>query len=52
MSHVVDRYSSELVNETIEHEIENALDTDSVVRPSLGPGQRYAAKGAHLSRRT
>jgi hypothetical protein len=46
--HAVDRYSGEFLIETIEHEIENQLNPGTFPRLSLGPGQRFAAKGANV----
>jgi len=46
--HAVDRYSRDYLIETIEHEIENQLNPGIYPRLSLGPGQRFAAKGARL----
>jgi hypothetical protein len=43
-----DRYSREYLIETIEHEIENQLNPGTFPRLSLGPGQRFAAKGADV----
>jgi hypothetical protein len=47
--HLVDRYSRNYLIESIEHEIENALNPGTYPRLSLGPGQRFAAKDARLS---
>ena len=46
--HAVDRYSREYLIETIEHEIENQLNPGTFPRLSLGPGQRFAAKGLSI----
>jgi hypothetical protein len=46
--HLVDRYSREYLIESIEHNIENALNPGIYPRLSLGPGQRFAAKDAQL----
>lgn len=46
--HAVDRYSREYLIESIEHEIENQLNPGTFPRLSLGPGQRFAAKGASI----
>ena len=43
--HAVGRYSREYLIEIIEHEIENQLNPGTFPRLSLGPGQRFAAKG-------
>ncbi len=48
--HAVDRYSGEYLIESIEHEIENQLNPGTFPRLSLGPGQRFAAKGAGVFR--
>ncbi len=48
LTHLLDRYSREYYLETIEHEIENGLNPGTFMRLSLGPEQRYAAKGGQV----
>ncbi|ASJ72904.1 hypothetical protein [Granulosicoccus antarcticus] len=48
LTHLLDRYSREYYLETIEHEIENGLNPGTFIRLSLGPEQRYAAKGGQV----
>jgi hypothetical protein len=50
--HAVDRYSKEYLIEIIEHEIENQLNPGTFPRLSLGPGQRFAAKGLRIINQT
>ena len=48
LTHLVDRYSREYFIESIEHETENALNPGTYPRLSLGPDQRFAAKGCYV----
>ncbi len=48
LTHLLDRYSREYYLETIEHEIENGLNPGTFMRLSLGPEQRYAARGGQV----
>ena len=50
LAHLVDRYSRDFFIERVEHETENALNPGVYPRLSLGPGQRFAAKGAQMVR--
>ncbi len=51
LAHIVDHFSRDYLIETIEHEAENALNPGTYPRLSLGPGQRFASRGAYLMRR-
>ena len=48
VSHLVGNYSREYLIERIEHETENNLNPGIYPRLSLGPGQRFAAKGNYI----
>ena len=50
LEHIVDHFSRDYLFEYIEHEAENALNPGTFPRLSLGPGQRYASKGAFIVR--
>lgn len=45
---IVDQFSRDYLVEYIEHEAENALNPGTFPRLSLGPGQRFASKGAYI----
>ena len=46
---ILDNYSRDYLIERIEHMTENSLYTGTYKRLSLGPGQRYASRGVHIS---
>lgn len=48
ISHLVGNYSREYLIERIEHETENNLNPGIFPSLSLGPGQRFAAKGNYI----
>ena len=48
LNHLVDRYSREFFIETIEHQIETGLNPGTFPRMSLGPAQRFAARGGEI----
>ena len=50
LNHMVDRFSRDYLIERVEHETENALSPGVFPRLSLGPGQRFASKGAAIAR--
>jgi hypothetical protein len=50
--HLGNNYSREYLIERIEHGSDNALAKGAFPRIGLGPGQRYASKGAYLIRLT
>ncbi len=45
---VIEHFSRNYLLEYIEHEAENSLNPGTFPRLSLGPGQRYASKGAYV----
>jgi hypothetical protein len=45
---IVDSFSRDYLLEYIEHEAENALNPGTFPRLSLGPGHRFASKGAYM----
>lgn len=47
---IVDQFSRDYFLEFIEHEAENALNPGTYPRMGLGPGQRFASKGAYIVR--
>ena len=51
LAHIVDHFSRDYLIEYIEHEAENALNPGTFPRLSLGPGQRFASRGAYIMRR-
>lgn len=48
LEHVVEHFSRDYLLEYIEHEAENSLNPGTFPRLSLGPGQRFASKGAYI----
>lgn len=48
LEHIVDNFSRDYLLEYIEHEAENSLNPGTYPRLSLGPGQRFASKGAYI----
>lgn len=48
LEHIVDNFSRDYFLEYIEHEAENALNPGTYPHLSLGPGQRFASKGAYI----
>jgi hypothetical protein len=48
LDHIVDQFSRDHLLEFIEHEAENSLNPGTFPRLSLGPGQRFASKGAYV----
>jgi len=48
LEHVVDHFSRDYLLEYIENEAENQLNPGTFPRLSLGPGQRFASKGAYI----
>lgn len=48
LEHVIDHFSRNYLLEYIENEAENSLNPGTFPRLSLGPGQRFASKGAYL----
>ncbi len=51
LAHIVDHFSRDYLIEYIEHEAENALNPGTFPHLSLGPGQRFASRGAYIMRR-
>ena len=49
--HMVDHYSRDYLIESVEHEVENALNPGNYPRShlGLGPGQRFASKGTYIA---
>ena len=48
LNHLVDHFSRDYFIELAEHECENGLNPGIYPRLTLGPGQRYANKGAYI----
>ena len=48
LEHIVDDFSRAYLLEFVEHEAENALNPGTYPRLGLGPGQRFASKGAFV----
>ena len=48
LDHVADAFSRDYLIERIEHVAENALNPGTYPRLGLGPGQRFASKGAYV----
>lgn len=48
LEHVADVFSRDYLIETIEHEAGKALNPGTYPRLGLGPGQRFASKGAYV----
>ena len=48
LDHVADVFSRDYLIESIEHVAENALNPGTYPRVGLGPGQRFASKGAYV----
>jgi hypothetical protein len=48
LEHIIDNFSRDYLLEYIEHEAENALNPGTFPRLSLGPGQRFASRGAYI----
>ena len=50
LGHLVTRYDRDFFVESVEHEMENELNPGTYPRLGLGPGQRFASKGAWIVR--
>jgi hypothetical protein len=50
LSHLLEHFNRDYFIEIIEHRIENEFNPGLVPRFSLGPGQRFASKGAYIVR--
>jgi hypothetical protein len=48
LTHILDRFSRDYLIEVIEHLTENTLNPGHYPRMSLGPDQRFAAKGCYI----
>ncbi len=48
LEHMVENFSQDYLIETIENEAETALNPGVFPRLTLGPGQRFASKGAYI----
>lgn len=48
LMHIVEAFSRDYFMEYVEHEAENSLNPGTYPRLALGPGQRYASKGAYI----
>jgi hypothetical protein len=48
LARMVDHFSRDYLIETIEHETETSVNPGVFPRLSLGPGQRFASKGAYV----
>lgn len=52
LMHIVDNFSRDYLLEYIEHSAENSLNPGTYPHLSLGPGQRFASKGAYIVKLT
>ncbi|MEO5573964.1 MAG: cytochrome c [Gammaproteobacteria bacterium] len=50
LMHMRDNFSRDYFIERVEHSVDNALNSSVYPHVSLGPGQRYASKGAYIIR--
>jgi len=48
LDHMLSDFHRDYMIEIIEHEVENAYDTGPYPQLALGPGQRFASKGAYI----